>query len=123
MPGTPPDLFSESVNKTNVASKKKITSINGMISMRAFFLPPLLPPPDDPAIVEKGCPIYETRNGLLNAQTDSVRDGAFGLLEQDLKRVRHVRHVLLRLLGAGVQVIVREQADDGDRETARRGNE
>ena len=49
----PFDLFSESVNKTNVASRKKMTSIRGMISMRAVFLPPLLPP-DEPAMMELG---------------------------------------------------------------------
>ena len=32
-------LFNESVNRTKVASRKKITSMRGMISMRAFFLP------------------------------------------------------------------------------------
>jgi hypothetical protein len=46
-------VFSESVNNTKVASRKKITSMRGMISMRAFFLPPLLPP-DDPDMVEGG---------------------------------------------------------------------
>ena len=48
--GRPFDLFSESVNNTKVASRKKMTSMRGMISMRAFFLPPLLPP-DEPAMV------------------------------------------------------------------------
>jgi len=32
-------LFSESVNNTNVAKRKKMTSMRGIISMRAFFLP------------------------------------------------------------------------------------
>jgi len=31
--------LSDSVNSTNVASRKKMTSMRGMISMRAFFLP------------------------------------------------------------------------------------
>jgi hypothetical protein len=35
----PADLFSESVNRMKVASRKKMTSMRGMISMRAFFLP------------------------------------------------------------------------------------
>ena len=42
-----------------------------------------------------------------------------GLLEENLERVRHVGHVLLGLFGAGVEVIVREQRNDCDRETAR----
>jgi hypothetical protein len=35
----PADLFSESVKRMKVASRKKMTSMRGMISMRAFFLP------------------------------------------------------------------------------------
>jgi len=52
--GTPCDLFSESVNSTKVASRKKMTSIRGMISMRARFLPLASLPPDDPAMVVVG---------------------------------------------------------------------
>src|SRR5471032_1534126 len=37
----PADLLSESVNRMKVASRKKMTSMSGMISMRAFFFPPL----------------------------------------------------------------------------------
>jgi hypothetical protein len=32
-------LFSESVNKTKVARRKKMTSMRGIISMRAFLAP------------------------------------------------------------------------------------
>ena len=46
----PPDLLRERVSKTKVARRKNTTSINGMISMRAFFLPPAVLPPEDPAI-------------------------------------------------------------------------
>src|SRR5690606_20349887 len=44
--GTPWDLLRERVKRTKVASRKKMTSISGMISIRAFFLPP--PSPDEP---------------------------------------------------------------------------
>ena len=47
----PADLFSESVNRMNVASRKKMTSMRGMISMRAFFFPPLARELVPPAMV------------------------------------------------------------------------
>jgi hypothetical protein len=40
-------LFRERVKSTKVASRKKMTSISGMISMRARFVPPGPGPWDD----------------------------------------------------------------------------
>src|SRR5580700_4194622 len=79
----PADLFSESVKSTKVASRKKMTSIRGMISMRALFLPP--PPPElEPDM------IYRRSAG-------SVRRG-LGFLDQDLEGMGGVGDLLLRLL-------------------------
>src|SRR3984957_13493169 len=86
----PADLFSDSVKRTNVASRKKMTSIRGMISMRAFFLPPPPPPELEPAM-------------LCRLKAGSVRRG-LGFLDQDLERMGGVGDLLLRLLRAGIKV-------------------
>src|SRR5580658_7988277 len=105
----PADLFSESVKRTKVASRKKMTSMRGMISIRALFLPPPPPPELEPAMLDR-------------REAGSVRR-RLGFLDQDLEGVGGVGHLLLRLLRAGVKVVEREEAGDGDSQPAHRGDE
>src|SRR3954470_4094373 len=71
---TPPVLFSDSVKSTNVASRKKMTSIRGMISMRAFL-----------AMMDSDygtCGRQNRRRSRLAAEWGR----GFGLLDQDFQR-------------------------------------
>src|SRR5688500_18304924 len=88
----PPLLLSARVKRTKVASRKKITSIKGMISMRAFFGPPALLPPDEPAMV--------------GGARGRLEGGAFLLLDRELQRVGGVGDVVTSFFDAGVEDVV-----------------
>src|SRR5580692_7356202 len=116
----PLDLVSESVNRTKVASRKKMTSISGMISMRARFLPPELEPP----LMGN----YNTgvkRRNLLSADLALLREGrgGFRFLDDKLKRVEGIIDLVSCFLDTGVKVIVRKKASHSDEETAAGGDE
>ena len=67
-------------------------------------------------------PAGDDRLALSN-QNDPNRKRAFGLLDDNLESVGSVGNFVACFFGAGIQIIVREQADDGDGETASRGDE
>lgn len=47
----------------------------------------------------------------------------FRFLDENLQRVRGIRNFLLGLLGAGIDVVERQETEDGDEETAGRSDE
>src|SRR5688572_14820743 len=64
-----------------------------------------------------------TERGRNTGTSSAERRASFGLLDEDLECVRDVSDVLLGLLGAGVKIVVRQQADDGAGEAHGRRDE